>query len=53
MPNYTEMNFKMVRATEQAFEILIAAQRECKEPDISCKEPELNILFLLGRPTGR
>ena len=31
MPNYKEMYIKMVRASEKALDILIAAQQECEE----------------------
>ena len=31
MPDYKEMYLKMVRATEEAMNCLIAAQRECEE----------------------
>lgn len=31
MPNYQEMYHTMVRASEKAIDILIAAQRECEE----------------------
>lgn len=31
MPDYKEMYFKLFRATEQAMNILISAQRECEE----------------------
>ena len=39
MPDYKEMYLKMVRASEQAINILIKAQQECEEMYIS--EPEL------------
>ena len=35
MPNYKEMYFKMVRASERAINILIEAQRECEEMYLS------------------
>lgn len=31
MPDYKEMYLKMVRATEEALNILIKAQQECEE----------------------
>lgn len=38
MPDYKELYLTMVRETERAIEILIAAQRKCEELYIS--EPE-------------
>ena len=38
MPDYKEMYLKMVRASEQAINILIKAQRECEELYISGQE---------------
>ena len=31
MPDYKELYFSLFRATEQAIQTLIAAQRECEE----------------------
>ena len=42
MPDYKEMYFKMVRASEQAINILIKAQQECEEMYIS--GPELTVI---------
>ena len=42
MPNYKEMYFKMVRASEKAVNILIEAQRECEELYLS--GPELTVM---------
>ncbi len=39
MPDYKEMYLKMMRATEEALDVLIAAQRECEELYISDPEP--------------
>lgn len=39
--DYKEMCLKLLRATERAMDILIAAQRECEEMYISAPEPEL------------
>ena len=44
MPDYKEMYLTMVRATEQAVGILIAAQRSCEELYLSQPEPELTLL---------
>lgn len=42
-PDYKEMYFKMVRATEKAVRILIEAQRECEDIYLrSESEPEEN-----------
>ena len=40
MPDYKEMYLKMFRASEEAINILIAAQRECEELYISQEEKE-------------
>ncbi len=39
MPDYKEMYLKMMRATEEAMGVLIAAQRECEELFISAPGP--------------
>lgn len=44
MPDYKEMYLTMVRASEKAINILIAAQRECEELYLSSPEPEIAIL---------
>ena len=46
MPDYKEMYFKLFRASAQATDILIAAQRECEELYISSPEPELKVIEL-------
>lgn len=46
MPDYKEMYLKMVRASEDAINILITAQRECEEMYLSSPEPELKIVSL-------
>ena len=40
-PDYKEMYFKMVRASEDAINILIEAQRVCEELYISREKPEI------------
>ena len=40
-PDYKEMYFKMVRASEDAINILIEAQRECEEMYISKEKPKV------------
>lgn len=44
MPNYKELYLKMFRASEEAVNILLKAQRECEELFISQPEPELTLL---------
>jgi len=44
MPDYKEMYLKLFRASEEAVNVLIAAQRECEELYVSAPEPELKII---------
>ena len=53
MPDYKEMYFKMVRATEKATDRLIAAQQECEEMYISSPEPELKIVCVQTTADGK
>ena len=46
MPDYKEMYLKLFRASEEAVDLLIAAQRECEELYVNAPEPELKILTL-------
>jgi len=46
MPGYKEMYLKLFRASEDAVNPLIAAQRECEELYVSAPEPELKIVKL-------
>lgn len=46
MPNYKEMYLKMFHATEQAIDILIAAQRECEEMYISAQSAPPRVIEL-------
>lgn len=46
MPDYKEMYLKMFQASEDAINILIAAQRACEELYISQREPELKVVPL-------
>ena len=46
MPDYKEMYLKLFRASEEAVNILIAAQQECEELYISSPEPELHVIPL-------
>lgn len=47
MPDYKKMYFTLFRATEQAINTLIEAQRECEELYISEPETELRVIPLL------
>ena len=42
--DYKEMYLKMVRASEQAINILVEAQRDCEELYMSQPEPQLIVL---------
>ncbi len=44
MPDYKAMYLKMFRASEEAVNLLISAQRECEELYISDPEAELKVL---------
>lgn len=46
MPDYKEMYLTMLRASEQAVGILIAAQQECEELYMSSPEPESTVVLL-------
>ncbi len=41
MPDYKKMYLKMFSASENAINLLIAAQRECEEQYISCADSEV------------
>lgn len=47
MPDYKEMYLKMFRASEQAIQILITAQRDCEERYISYPEPVFKVVSIL------
>ena len=49
MPDYKEMYLTMVRATEQAIETLISAQRTCEEMYLNQSDPALRVLPLAAR----
>lgn len=49
MPDYKEMYFTLFRATEQAINTLIEAQRACEELYVSEPETELRVVPLPGR----
>ena len=49
MPDYKEMYLTLFRATEQAINTLIEAQRECEELYISEPDAELRVISLLDR----
>jgi len=46
VPDYKEMYLKIFRASEQAVNILITAQRECEELTISLPESEVRTISL-------
>ncbi|MEA4895941.1 MAG: hypothetical protein VB064_11880 [Oscillospiraceae bacterium] len=52
MPDYKEMYLKLFRASEEAVNVLIAAQRECEELYVSAPEPELKVITLPERSCG-
>jgi hypothetical protein len=47
MPDYKEMYLKMFWASEQAINILIAAQQECEELYMSSRQPEFQVISSL------
>lgn len=49
MTDYKEMYLTLFRATEQAINTLIEAQRECEELYISEPETELRVISLPDR----
>lgn len=49
MPDYKEMYLKMFRVSEEAVNILIAAQQECEELYIKQFEPELKVVPLASK----
>lgn len=53
MPDYKEMYLKLFRASEEAVNVLIAAQRECEELYVSAPEPELKIITLPEPESGK
>lgn len=48
MPDYQAMYEKLFRATEEAVNILIAAQQECEEMYLNAPEPELRLVLPSG-----
>lgn len=49
MPDYKEMYLKLFRASEEAVNLLIAAQQECEELYINAPEPELKVIPMPGQ----
>ncbi len=45
-PDYKEMYLKLFRASEEAVNPLIAAQRECEELYVNTPEPELKVITM-------
>ena len=52
MPDYKEMYLTLFRASEEADNTLIAAQRACEEMYISQPEPEIVVLPFGEREEG-
>lgn len=50
MPDYQKMYLTMFRASEEAVNLLIKAQRECEELYMSSPEPEIEVLERKDRP---
>lgn len=48
MADYKKMYLTLFRATEDAANILLAAQRECEEMYLNAPEPELKFVPLTG-----
>lgn len=44
MPDYKEMYLTMVRASEDAINTLIEAQRKCENMYLSAPEPDIRVL---------
>ena len=44
MPDYKEMYLNLFRATEQAIELLISAQRTCEDMYVNAPEDNLSML---------
>lgn len=44
MPDYKKMYYTMLKASEAAIELLIAAQQECEELYISAPEPKITLM---------
>lgn len=45
MPDYKKMYLTLVKATEEAVDLLVAAQRECEELYISSEELQITLLL--------
>ena len=48
MPDYKEMYLKLFRASNQAIEILIAAQQECEELYCVAADSEIQVLDFMN-----
>ena len=44
MPDYKKMYLRLFHASEEAVNLLIAAQRECEELYVNAPEPELKVI---------
>lgn len=49
MPDYKELYLKMFRASEEAINLLIAAQRECENLYVSSSESDITIVDFTGK----
>ena len=46
MPDYKKMYLRLFRASEEAVNLLIAAQRKCEELYVNAPEPELKVITM-------
>lgn len=46
MPDYKKMYLRLFRASEEAVNLLIVAQRECEELYVNAPEPELKVITM-------
>ncbi len=49
MPDYQSLYFKLFRASEEAINLLIAAQRECEGDYISSPDPGWSVVSFLPK----
>ena len=53
MPDYKEMYLKLFRASGEAVNLLIAAQRECEELYMNAPDPDIRVISLNGEETAQ
>lgn len=53
MPDYKTLYHKLFHATDQAIELLIAAQQECEDLYCSSEEPEVRALDFTQKDTEK